>query len=324
MAEDLRNRMFEIIKHVLPDTVTANDSDKEKKLQFRLKKVLRDTLEHIARLPGMGTEVDEILKIHPWPTALTKDAMRRVYLLIAGYCRDVPETWVYIRRDYRLEGEPEVDPRAGELVVKNSDVKIFKQSCIHTLNTRENTNQYDTSGHCFLRQNLATQAQHVKTLGTIEMVDPFSTDKSESCGNPMHTSTPKERADVEFIRKSDGTIIRHDQNCSRNRVAEITKKCDRIKVELKSRAKDIKADLIRAIMRAQVEARERQKRDKIGAWAKGHVTKQCRIVTRARDKKENRANPKGKHYMPALGDQSGSSVTFDSDSEDSIPDVYWN
>ena len=74
-----------------PHTFTT-DSDKEKKLQFRLKKVLRDTLEHIARLPGMGTEVDEILKIHPWPTALTKDAMRRVYLLIAGYCRDVPET----------------------------------------------------------------------------------------------------------------------------------------------------------------------------------------------------------------------------------------
>ena len=84
------------------------------------------------------------------------------------------------------------------------------------------------------------------------------------------------------------------------------------------------ADLIRAIRCAQVEARECRKRDKIGAWAKGHVTKQCRIATRARDKKENRANPKGKCYMPALGDQSGSSVTFDSDSEDSIPDVNWN
>jgi hypothetical protein len=106
-------------------------------------------LEHIACLPGMGTEVDEILKIHPWPTTLTKDAMRRVYLLIAGYCRDIPEKWVYIRRDYRLEDEPEVDPRAGELVVKNADVKIVKQSCIHTLNTRGNTNQYDTSGNCF-------------------------------------------------------------------------------------------------------------------------------------------------------------------------------
>ena len=67
----------------------------------------------------------------------------------------------------------------------------------------------------------------------------------------------------------------------------------------------------------------RKKRMNINAWAKIHVTKQCRKATRARDKKENRADPKGKRYMPRLGDQSGSSVTFDSDSEDSIPDVNW-
>ena len=100
-----------------------------------------------------------------------------------------------------------------------------------------------------------------------------------------------ERADVEFIRKSDGTIIRHDQSASRNRVAEITEKCNRIKAELESRSKDIsesrKADLIHAIKRAQAEAKKRKKIINIHAWAKVHVAKQCRKVTRARDKKEN-------------------------------------
>ena len=64
--------------------------------------------------------------------------MRRVYLLIAGYCRDVPEKWVYIQRDCRLENKPEPEPGAGGLVVKNADVKVVKRSCKHTLN-------YDTS-----------------------------------------------------------------------------------------------------------------------------------------------------------------------------------
>ena len=52
--------------------------------------------------------------------------------------------------------------------------------------------------------------------------------------------------------------------------------------------------------------------------------KQRKIATRARDKKENGEKPDGKRYMPALGNQSGSSVTFDSDSEDSISEVEWN
>ena len=61
----------------------------------------------------------------------------------------------------------------------------------------------------------------------------------------------------------------------------------------------------------------------INAWAKIHVTKQCRKATRAKDKEENRADPKGKRYMPILDGQSGSSVTYDSDSDDSIPEVNW-
>ena len=136
VAKSLRNQMFDIIKNVLPD------DDKDRKLRFWLKKKLRDTLEHIACLPGMDTEVNDILKIHPWPSALTKDAMRRVYLLIAGYCQDVPEKWVYIQRDYRLENKPEPEPGAGGLVVKNADVKVVKRPRKHTLN-------YDTSGNFF-------------------------------------------------------------------------------------------------------------------------------------------------------------------------------
>ena len=66
VAESLRNRMFNIIKNVLP-----ND-DKDRRLRFRLKKNLRHPLEHNSRLPGMGKEVHDILNIHPWPTALTK------------------------------------------------------------------------------------------------------------------------------------------------------------------------------------------------------------------------------------------------------------
>ena len=39
--ESLRNRLFDIIKNVLPD------NEKDQMLRFRLKKTLRDTLEHI-------------------------------------------------------------------------------------------------------------------------------------------------------------------------------------------------------------------------------------------------------------------------------------
>ena len=41
VAESLRNRLFDIIKNVLPD------DEKDQMLRFRLKKILRDTLEHI-------------------------------------------------------------------------------------------------------------------------------------------------------------------------------------------------------------------------------------------------------------------------------------
>ena len=69
----------------------------------------------------MGNEVHELLNSKPWPTNLTKDAMRRVYLSIAGYTRDVPDRWVYIRRDYRLETEEEPEPGEGNRVVKNAE-----------------------------------------------------------------------------------------------------------------------------------------------------------------------------------------------------------
>ena len=42
-----------------------------------------DILEHINKLPGIGPEVEQILKVNPWPQALTKDDMRRVYVRIA-------------------------------------------------------------------------------------------------------------------------------------------------------------------------------------------------------------------------------------------------
>ena len=108
-------------------------------------------------------------------------------------------------------------------------------------------------------------------------------------------------------------------------------KIGRIKAEIESRSKDVnksrKADLIRRIKIAQVTAKKRKKRMKINAWAKIHVTKQraeSRKASRAKDKEENRADPKGNRYMPNLEGQSGSSVTYDSDSDDSIPEVNWD
>jgi hypothetical protein len=62
----------------------------------------------------------------------------------------------------------------------------------------------------------------------------------------------------------------------------------------------------------------------INAWAKIHVAKQARKATRAEDKKKNRADPNGKRYMPNLDDQYGSSETYDSVSDDSIPEVNWH
>ena len=159
--------------------------------------------------------------------------------------------------------------------------------------------------------------------------------------NPKYTSTPKETAKprtgqgIGCLRQS---IICHAQGFHNSdptkhgppnpAQAGIARKCERIKEELKSKAREVKTDLIRAIRRAQTESKERRKKEKakekIAVWANGHVTKQRKIVARAHDKKENRAKPEGKRYMPALGNQSGSSVTFESDSEDSIPEINWN
>ena len=173
IAESLRNRLYDIIKNVLP-----ND-EKEMRLRFRLKKSLRDTLEHISRLPGIGREVDDLLNIHPRPTALSKDAIRRIYLIIAEFTRDVPTRWVYIRRDYRLENEEEPQPGAGGRVVKNADVKIVKSSCKNPCH-----NTYDASGNCFLNKN----------PNKVETAEPFSTDREDDFGKtgPSSTSTPKE------------------------------------------------------------------------------------------------------------------------------------
>ena len=60
---------------------------------------------------------------------------------------------------------------------------------------------------------------------------------------------------------------------------------------------------------------------------KVHITRQreaSRKASRAKDKEENRADPKGKRYMPGLGDQTGSSETYEStSSDDSIPEANW-
>ena len=312
VATDLRNKLFEIIRYILPDQA------KEIKLRLKLRKALRDTLEHIARLPGMSEEVDEILRVHPWPEALTNDAMRRVYVIIAGYVQDVPEKWVYIRRDYRLEDEPATDPRAGERVIKNSDVKVVSRSCVHTLNKLYATGVKDAK----------CPHGHSKDC---EVVDPFSTDESDGEGRPAHTSTPKERvneqAGVEYIKKSDGSIVSQDAN----RVAVCKEKSGRIEAELKSRSESIAAsrknDLIRKILIAQAAKIKRRTRRSIKAWAVDHVAKQreeSRKATRANDKLENRADPRGKRYMPILEGQPGSSATYsDTESDDSIPEVNW-
>ena len=63
---------------------------------------------------------------------------------------------------------------------------------------------------------------------------------------------------------------------------------------------------------------------KIEPWALAHVANQGKKKARAADKKANRANPKGKRYMPQLDNQYESSVTYTSDSADSIPEVVWD
>ena len=52
---------------------------------------------------------------------------------------------------------------------------------------------------------------------------------------------------------------------------------------------------------------------------------ECRKASRAKDKEENRADPKGKRYMPNLEGRSGSSETYDSTgSDDSMPEANWD
>ena len=304
------------------------------RLRSRLKKNLRDTLEHISCLPGVGKEVDDLLNIHHWPTVLSKDAM----FIIAEYTRDVPTRWVYIRRDYRLETKEEPDPRAGGRVVKNADVKIIKSSC---KNSSENT--YDASGNCFLNKN----------PNKVETAEPFSTDEENEFGKagPSSTSTPKEalkETPKEKPRASQGlagqkqTIIRHTRGYynmdptihsppdpARAQVAKnCAEKCERIRTEIESRSLAIKSELIRAIERAQTLAKRRKRmknvEPKVAIWVEGHLEQQNRKTARAFDKEENRAKPNGKRYMPALENQYESSETYDSDSEDSIPEVVWN
>ena len=174
IAESLRNRLYDIIKNVLP-----ND-EKEMRLRFQLKKSLRDTLEHISRLPGIGREVDDLLNVHPWPTALSKDAMRHIYLIIAEFTRDVPTRWVYIRRNYRLENEEEPLPGAAEgRVVKNADVKIVKSSC----KMPQCHDAYDNGGNCFLNKN----------PNKVETAEPFSTDGRMILGKPVRRLPPHQK-----------------------------------------------------------------------------------------------------------------------------------
>ena len=212
-------------------------------------------------------------------------------------------------------------------MVKNADVKIVRSSC---KNICQHTLNYDTSGNCFLN----------KDPRNTETAESFSTDKDENeRADPSSTSTPNETQCAgqglggqkqSIIRHAKGFHIKDPTNHGPPNPAQakIAEKCERIREELESRAREVKTDLIRAIRRAQTLSKERKKREKarekIAVWVDGHVAKQRKIATRARDKKKNRAKPDGKRYMPALGNQSGSSVTFDSDSEDSILEVEWN
>ena len=110
--------------------------------------------------------------------------------------------------------------------------------------------------------------------------------------------------------------------------ANLVEKCKRIREELESIAREVKIDLIRAIRRAQTAAKRRKNMDKaqgkIEPWALTHVANQGKKKARTADKKANRANPKGKRYLPKLDNQYESSVTYTSDSADSIPEVVWD
>ena len=344
VAESLRNRLFDVIKNILPN------AEKEMRLRSRLRKCLWDTLEHISRLPGIGREVDDLLNIHPWPTALSKDAMRRIYIIIAEFARDVPTRWVYIRRDYRLENEDVPQPGAGVRVVKNADVKIVNSSCKKPCQNPLGfescrSNKYDSSGNCFLN----------KKPSKVETAESFSTDEEDDLQKaaPSSTSTPKEapkdnpRADRGQAGPSQTvgtvqTIIRHaggylNKDPAKHSPPDPSKalmiekyieKCSNMKTETESRSLAIKQEKILAIKRAQTSAKRRRKMNKakpeVAAWIKSHLEQQKGKIARFNEKKENRAKPNGKRYIPALDNKIDSSETYDSDSEDSVPEVLWN
>ena len=165
----------------------------------------------------------------------------------------------------------------------------------------------------------------------METAEPFSTDEDEA--GPLSTSTPKVPSwtPKDSPRTGQGLagpkqkLVSQAPNPAQTNIVE---KCERIREELESRAQEVKIDLIRAIRRAQTAAKRRKNMDKaqgkIEPWALTHVANQGKKKARTADKKANRANPKGKRYLPKLDNQYESSVTYTSDSADSIPEVVWD
>ena len=90
----------------------------------------------------------------------------------------------------------------------------------------------------------------------------------------------------------------------------------------------MKQELILAIKRAHTSTKRRKRMDKakpkVAVWVDGHLEQQRKKTARALEKEESRAKPNGKRYMPALENQLDSSETYDSDSEDPIPEVVWS
>ena len=88
----------------------------------------------------------------------------------------------------------------------------------------------------------------------------------------------------------------------------------------------IGCNTFRSVFQTSTKRRKKMNNAKpeVAAWVEGHLERQRRKTARALEKKENRAKPNGKRYMPALDNQFDSSETYDSDSEDSIPEVIWS
>ena len=111
-------------------------------------------------------------------------------------------------------------------------------------------------------------------------------------------------------------------------IEKYIEKCGNMKTETESRSQAIKQEKTLAIKRAQTSARRRRKMNKakpeVAVWIEGHLEQQKRKIARFNEKKENRAKPNGKRYIPALDNKFDSSETYDSDSEDSVQEVLWN